>query len=142
MFIIIVLRLFLVLKWILQFFGILAPLFVFWEPQNKGLIAVISTTLIIIPEVVMAAVLWIGKGVSSVYKMKNPEHACINVPVFDEHSIQVSFFGYTLILVSLSILIGSFLEIPVLAAGITALVCFAWRKNLKVLFMKYLEINA
>ena len=47
-------------------------------------IAVISAIFLIIPELIMAAILWIGKGVSSVYKTKNPEHAHINVPVFDE----------------------------------------------------------
>jgi len=54
----------------------------------------------------------------------------------------LTFLGYILILTSFLISFGSFLEIPVLAAGRTTLIYFAWKGSLENLFRKYLKVNA
>lgn len=141
MFLIVILRLFLVLKWIFQVIGIIAPIFIFWEPQSKGLIAVISAIFIIFPELVMATILWVSKGALLVYKIKTSDPACNNIPIFDDRSIQISILEYILILISISFLIGSFLEIHILFAGISAFTCFAYRKSIIQLIKNYLEVS-
>lgn len=138
MFLLVILRLFLVLKWLLQIIGIIAPIGIFFEPKSKEIVIFISAIFLILPELVMATIIWISKGVTSLYKT---EQRSINVSAFDENSISVSLWGYILILTSISLLFGSFLEIPVLVAGITGLLCFAWKDSLKNLVKKYLEIN-
>jgi hypothetical protein len=138
---ILILRLTLVMKWLLQIIGIILPIFIFWQPQYKAPIVIASTIFIAIPELVMATVLWISKGIISFYKTKNSEQAHIDVPVFDDISIHVSAVGYMFILVSLATSIGLFLDIPILTAGITVFLCFVWQKNLKNFLTKYLTMN-
>ena len=90
----------------------------------------------------MATFLWIGKGVYSIYKTRDPEkNGITSVPIFGKKIIQTSFWGYILILTSTSILVGTLLNIPVLTAGLMLFFCFVWWKKLKSFSDNYLNIN-
>jgi hypothetical protein len=143
MILLIILRILLLSKWIFQAIGIILPIWLLWWPREKELIALFSITLLIIPELFMGCALWISKGVSSVYKMRaSDEKSVIGVAIFGRGALAISFCFYVAIVISIALLIGGFIELPILCSGLGLLFCLACHKKLKKISDKYLNVHS
>ena len=87
-FIIIILRLLILVKWTIQSAGIVLSLFIFSSSSDVQLIAFFSLIMIILPELVMGSFIWIFRGVSSVCRTKEAQ----DVPILGKTALAVCFF--------------------------------------------------
>lgn len=143
MFILIILRLLFVFKWLLQLIGVaLAISVVGWVSSEREMVALCSLGFLIIPEMVMGCVIWIGKGVSEVSSRSvSSEINDKSVSIFGKHLIIISIFSYGIVLIGISGAIGAIFKISVLSIGIAILLCLSMISQFKRILEEYLTIN-
>jgi len=143
MFLLIILRILFVFKWLIQFVGIVTSIAVMgWISSEKEIISLFSLGLLIIPELVMGCVIWISKGASAISKRQYSNEIDIqSIPVFSKNLINTSLFSYMIVLISIFGVIGAIFEVYVLSIGVTLLLCLLLFGQLKYFVEKYLHIN-
>jgi hypothetical protein len=134
-FCVIVLRLLVLLKWGFQSSGIVLSFFIL-SSSDADFVAIVSTVLIILPELIMGSFLWIFRGVSSVCERGGSNR----VSVFGSGALLFSSFHYIASLSSLGLSIGQFMEIPILLCGVALISCFFFLKKIKTITNLYLNI--
>lgn len=136
-------RVLLILKCLLQIIGIvISSIAISFDPSvEMGVVGLFAMPFLLIPELIMGLALWISKGVSSIKNARDPsDRPIVTVPVFGETVMRLSFYFYVVILMSIALLLGGFLETPILYSGMTLFGCLIWHKELRGFSDRYLYL--
>lgn len=143
MFLLIILRLLFIIKWLFQFIGVLLSISLMGGVSSeKELTSIVILGFLILPEVVIGCVIWISKGASAISSRKlSNEFDIQSIPVFGKNLINVSCFSYMIVLMSVCVVIDSFFESSILPIEIAFLLCLFLSGKLKCFVEQYLEVK-
>ena len=129
-------RLLAFLKWVFQSSGIVLSFFILSSNRDVEFIALVSMTMVILPELIMGAFLWMLQGVCWDNKREDSK----KVAVFGPGTLLFSRFHYIGSLSSLGLSAGLFLGVPILLGGTTLVSCFFLLDKMKALTSRYFQI--
>jgi len=140
MVILVALRIFFLLKWILQTLGVLLSITTLLSNYDI-FISTIALFFLLIPELVMGCVVWIFKDIYHIYISRDTQkHTTFSVPVFGNYILAISLYGYIAILTSAALIIGGLIGLSILCSGLTFFLCFARQEKISLILDKYLNI--